>query len=650
MKIKLLLLTVLWLIALALFALPEAHGQNTVVSYQGRATSNGTNFTGAGQFKFVLVTSTNTASTATATATVNNGFVIAYTVTFGGSSYVTPPLVTVSGGGGAGATATATISSGVVTAINAVTAGAGYTSPPTVTLSAAPDTIVYTTHWSHDGTSSAGSAPTSAVSVPVADGWFTAGLGDTAQTNMGALSAALFQRTNLQLRVWFSDGVNGFSVFHPAPRLTIAPYAGHAFSAGTINAPSNQPVSLTVNGVTVLRIEAVTNNFYGATANAIGGSSDNIISNGVTGGFIGGGGGSSGYNNRVGGNYASILGGLGNTASGDGSTAMGYSTTASGHFSVAIGFGVLASKYASTAMGHNTLASGDYATAMGYFSTASGVGSTAFGLSLASGHFSTAMGSSTASGEYSTAMGYLTTASGDYATAMGQNSDASGDYATAMSDSTASGSYALSAGYHSVASGDYSVALGRSSVASGNNSFAFGRRAIADNFGSLVWADNADADVSSSIANSVTMRAGGGYRLFSSSDLSAGVSLGGGHTSWGTLSDRNAKKDFTPVNSEEVLEKLAALPITRWHYRWEETNSPPHLGPMAQDFKAAFYPGTDDKTITTQEADGVALAAIQGLNQKLERKDAELNELKNAVRELQELVQALGQKSTQGAK
>jgi hypothetical protein len=64
---------------------------------------------------------------------------------------------------------------------------------------------------------------------------------------------------------------------------------------------------------------------------------------------------------------------------------------------------------------------------------------------------------------------------------------------------------------------------------------------------------------------------------------------------------------------------------------------------MAQDFKAAFYPGTDDKSITTQEADGVALAAIQGLNQKLEaelkQKGAEITELKQAVTELKQLVQ-----------
>lgn len=97
------------------------------------------------------------------------------------------------------------------------------------------------------------------------------------------------------------------------------------------------------------------------------------------------------------------------------------------------------------------------------------------------------------------------------------------------------------------------------------------------------------------------------------------------------------------MDSRAILEKLAAMPITQWHYQWEEEEMTPHIGPVAQDFKAAFYPGTDDKTITTQEADGVALAAIQGLNQKLEEqlatKNAEIAELKRSVAELKQMLQ-----------
>lgn len=86
-------------------------------------------------------------------------------------------------------------------------------------------------------------------------------------------------------------------------------------------------------------------------------------------------------------------------------------------------------------------------------------------------------------------------------------------------------------------------------------------------------------------------------------------------------SDRHAKQDFEPVDSRDVLDKVAALPVLRWRY----TNNPAnvHLGPVAQDFRAAFGLGQDDKTIATVDADGVALAAIQGLNQKVEARSQE---------------------------
>ena len=99
-----------------------------------------------------------------------------------------------------------------------------------------------------------------------------------------------------------------------------------------------------------------------------------------------------------------------------------------------------------------------------------------------------------------------------------------------------------------------------------------------------------------------------------------------------------------------MLEKLARVPITRWNYKWEDDNDVPHLGPMAQDFKAAFYPGRDDKSITTLEFDGVALAAIQGLNQKVEEQRAENAELKQELTELKKLMDRLNQKLDGGVK
>ena len=83
------------------------------------------------------------------------------------------------------------------------------------------------------------------------------------------------------------------------------------------------------------------------------------------------------------------------------------------------------------------------------------------------------------------------------------------------------------------------------------------------------------------------------------------------------------------IDSGDVLEKLSALPITRWKYKAEATGSE-HVGPMAQDFHAAFgLNGPDDKHISTIDEAGVALAAIQGLNDKIESENASLREQLN---------------------
>jgi hypothetical protein len=95
-------------------------------------------------------------------------------------------------------------------------------------------------------------------------------------------------------------------------------------------------------------------------------------------------------------------------------------------------------------------------------------------------------------------------------------------------------------------------------------------------------------------------------------------------------SAREAKQGFAPVDAAAILAKVAALPLSTWAY----TNSPTvrHLGPVAQDFHAAFALGDDDKHIATVDADGVALAAIQGLHQLLKEKEARLTQLESAAR------------------
>ena len=77
-----------------------------------------------------------------------------------------------------------------------------------------------------------------------------------------------------------------------------------------------------------------------------------------------------------------------------------------------------------------------------------------------------------------------------------------------------------------------------------------------------------------------------------------------------------------------------------------------HIGPMAQDFYGAFNVGMDDKHIATTDEDGVALAAIQGLNRKMDSENAALRienaglkhqneELEKRLENLEQMVKSL---------
>lgn len=424
----------------------------------------------------------------------------------------------------------------------------------------------------------------------------------------------------------------------------------------------------------------------------IGGGQANAISPGATGAMIAGGGFNRIETNSA---YAIVGGGQNNLILSNATHSIiagGRSNTiypAAFHGTISGGFGnVVSNQYATVVGGYGNTASGHSSLATGAGTIASGDGSTAMGVqTTASGYFSTAMGSyNTASGSQSTAMGISTTASGSQSTAMGFGTTASGDFSTAMGDTT-------------VASAYNSTAMGNLSTAAGTHSTAIGRRAKANHQGSFVWSDSQDASFASTTTNQFSLRAGGGVRFsddtpalsfgstgrqmihlwgvahgigvqpnttyfrtgtrfswfrggtHSNAENSAGTGgtvamtlTSGGLTVNGTFvssSDRNAKRDFQPVDPLAVLDKVVALPLSEWTYQADEEASR-HLGPMAQDFKAAFGLGSGDKHIATVDAGGVALAAIQGLNQKLEQrleqKETELAELKARLERLEQLL------------
>ncbi len=109
-------------------------------------------------------------------------------------------------------------------------------------------------------------------------------------------------------------------------------------------------------------------------------------------------------------------------------------------------------------------------------------------------------------------------------------------------------------------------------------------------------------------------------------------------------SSRDAKTDFSAVDADDVLAKVAALPITTWRYR-EGEGEVRHIGPMAEDFHAAFGVGYGPHTIADLDARGVALAAIQALNAKLEvqlrERERRADALEAQIAELQRTVRQL---------
>lgn len=220
--------------------------------------------------------------------------------------------------------------------------------------------------------------------------------------------------------------------------------------------------------------------------------------------------------------------------------------------------------------------------------------------------------------------GYLNTNSGIATTISGGEQNTTGGYGATVPGgalNTANGAYSLAAGY----------------------------RAKANHNGSFVWGDYTGADVASTGGNQFIVRASGGIWFGGNSspsftaghliDTSSGayLSIGG---SWVNSSDRDAKENIEPVNTREVLHKVSQLRVNSWNYK-AEGKAVRHIGPMAQDFAAAFSVGDDNKHISTVDADGVALAAIQGLHQLVNERDAEIRRLKKQVVALEQQVEAV---------
>ncbi|MGJ8642142.1 MAG: tail fiber domain-containing protein [Luteolibacter sp.] len=382
---------------------------------------------------------------------------------------------------------------------------------------------------------------------------------------------------------------------------------GSAVFAGSDNS-SSASRGVIINGVS---------NTIGAqgTNSSIAGGQNNLIApaGNSTGSFIGGGSG-----NQVSATYCSIVAGTSNLASANSAFVGGGSGNSSTGTYAATGAGQNNTASASWAFiggGFNSVASNGYSTVSGGFmNTAGGNASTVGG---GRGNTASAAGSTVSGGQGNTASGNQSTVVG------GIDNTASGWLSTILG------------GKENTASGTHSTAGGQNAIASGINSFVWGKNITTSGTGSVTLADQDTGNrrnlfpVNVSATNRFTGIFKGGYVLYthnSPGETPVGVTLAPNGTAWQVLSDRESKTDFKTVDTVAVLEKVAAMPMTSWKYKHDSDTR--YMGVMAQDLYDAFELGEGDKTINTLVADGVQIAAIQGLNQKLEQKVQEIDGLK----------------------
>ncbi|HEV2328750.1 MAG TPA: tail fiber domain-containing protein [Verrucomicrobiae bacterium] len=629
-----------------------AYAKSTAFTYQGRVTDNGTNFNGTGQFEFALATGTN-GQQATATATMGgvspNEFLSSCTVSIEGSGYTTAPTVTFSGGGGSGATGQANISGGAVTSITVLTPGSGYSSAPTITI--APPSTDYTTWWSNDGSSVNGSEPSSAVSVSVSQGLFTLILGNTTLANMTAIPENVFTtHTNLQLMIWFNDGASGFAMLNPVQSLAATPYATLANTANNLNGTisAGQVTSGTVS-FSQLPSAIITNNEPNVTLNnlylndplnlnqpEITFAGDNLLYSSLSLGDFFAGTLATNPFTEVGANNTAVgalsfnydTTGFQNTTvgastlqfdtNGSDNTAVGFlalQRPPSGNDNTAVGAGAL------EFLGFQTGAGGTNNIALGFLAgdkfeqnesdnidigndgVAGENGVTRIG---APGTQTDAYIAGTFNGVAGTSQNqFLVKAPGGTGINWASNPD-SPETASLYVLGNNSNGWQNSVAWIQNNNSSTNVAPALRVVNNGSGTNHDGALSVSANGPGLI------AEFGNSTAFVVTITNNG--TIYANGSIYATV--------FNTTSDRNAKENFAPVNPQDVLAKVAAMPITQWSFKVDEGTR--HMGPMAQDFYQAFALGSDDHHIATVDEDGVALAAIQGLSEKVQTENAAL--------------------------
>lgn len=342
------------------------------------------------------------------------------------------------------------------------------------------------------------------------------------------------------------------------------------------------------------------------------------------------------------GTHSTIAGGRSGTASSaNGTVGGGLGNTASGTLGSTVGGGVsnTASFTGATVAGgqsnlatdsSSTVGGGRFNRARGYYSVVAGGGGGALSDSnSASGtqstigggraNSATAIGTTIAGGFANTATATTSTVGG------GVGNDATGPWST------------IPGGWHNRADGQLSFAVGGAAEALHNGSVVI----VAD------YTPNALNPVQSDTTGHMVLMARRGLTLTNTTGAAPWVSgrylnthtgayLTTGGT-WTNASDEAKKENFTEIDRADILERIASLNIRRWNYKDDDPRVQ-HIGPTAQEFHALFNVGNDDKTISTIDPSGIALAAIQELSARNADLEAMVREQQKQIEELRALI------------
>ena len=257
-----------------------------------------------------------------------------------------------------------------------------------------------------------------------------------------------------------------------------------------------------------------------------------------------------------------------------------------------------------------------------------------------------------------TNMDDFTFAGGNQVTASDYGAFAYGDQVTVSSTVgvgfgsgvTVSGTAGFSAGASNVCSGFACTAIGYTVRAGGQGSVALGYRTTANNdyavaigyrasnngrTGTMVMGDESTTDsVRNQADNEFRARYNGGFRLRVSTAANGNTPGAGGNVgcdltvavpSWTCASSRTLKENFLSVEGEEILWRLRGVPVTTWNMIGADRQIR-HLGPVAEDFHAAFGLGLGETTIGMGDIDGVNFAAAKALEARTAALRTELEE------------------------